>query len=112
MDTFQALSDPTRRAIVAMLAQGERSAGEIRACFTISAPAVSQHLKVLKGAGLVKARADAQRRIYELDPRGIQEIEAWVAEVRAFWNGRLDALERHLANEAKAEGDGKGRSRS
>ena len=106
MDAFQALADPTRRAIVAMLAEGERSAGEIGAAFTISAPAVSQHLKALREARLVKARPEAQRRIYQLDREGIQEVEAWLLEVRQFWNERLDALERHLAAETETERSG------
>jgi DNA-binding transcriptional ArsR family regulator len=93
MDAFQALADPTRRSIVAMLAAGERSAGDIGAEFAITAPAVSQHLKVLREARLVHVRADAQRRIYRLDPDGIAEVRAWLDGVSRFWNPRLDALE-------------------
>jgi DNA-binding transcriptional ArsR family regulator len=78
MDVFQALADPTRRAIVAMLVPGERSAGEIVAAFRITAPAVSQHLKVLRAARLVRVRAEAQRRIYQLDPEGVGKVKAWL----------------------------------
>lgn len=96
MLAFTALSDPTRRRIVELLAQGERSAGELGECFDISAPAVSQHLKVLKEAHLVQVRAEAQRRIYALDPAGFDELEGWVQRIRGFWNERLDVLEQRL----------------
>jgi len=94
---FPALADPTRRHIVEMLAAGELSAGEIAGRFAISAPAVSQHLKVLRRARLVRVRADAQRRIYRLDPEGLAELDRWLAGVRRFWADRLDLLERSLA---------------
>ncbi|WP_163997079.1 metalloregulator ArsR/SmtB family transcription factor [Pyxidicoccus caerfyrddinensis] len=97
MDAFTALSDPTRRRIVELLAGGERSAGELGASFDISAPAISQHLKVLKEARLVQVRAEAQRRIYALDAAGLDELEGWVDRIRGFWNERLDVLERRLA---------------
>ncbi len=96
MLAFTALSDPTRRRIVELLAQGERSAGELGECFEISAPAVSQHLKVLKEAHLVQVRAEAQRRIYALDPTGFDELEGWVRNIRGFWTERLDVLEQRL----------------
>lgn len=96
MHAFAALADPTRRRIVELLGQGERSAGEIVEEFDVSAPAISQHLKALRNAGLVQVRADGQRRIYALDPAGLQEIDAWLASVRRFWGRRLDALEREL----------------
>jgi DNA-binding transcriptional ArsR family regulator len=102
MHAFTALADPTRRQIVEMLATGERSAGEIAERFDVSAPAISQHLKVLKEARLVTVRAEAQRRIYALDTEGIAEIEGWLAGIRRFWNARLDALERQLAAEDQA----------
>ena len=96
MDTFAALADPTRRRIVELLGRGERSAGEIVEEFDVSAPAISQHLKALRDAGLVQVRADAQRRIYALDPAGLAEIDAWLESVRRYWSRRLDALEREL----------------
>ena len=98
MDTFSALADPTRRTIVEALAVGERSFGELAGRFDISRPAVSQHLKVLREAGLVSARADAQRRIYRLEPAGLDEIDGWLDRVRNFWPQRLDSLERALAD--------------
>jgi DNA-binding transcriptional ArsR family regulator len=96
MLAFTALADPTRRQIIEMLAGGERTAGDIARQFEVSAPAISQHLKVLRQARLVRVRADAQRRIYALDATGIGEIDAWLSNVRHFWRGRLDALEHEL----------------
>lgn len=104
MKTFAALSDPTRLGIIELLGAGERTAGEIGALFPISAPAISQHLKTLREAGLVRVRVDAQRRIYSLDPAGLDEMERWFERVRAFWGGRLDALERALRQDGGGEG--------
>ncbi len=99
MDTFVALSDPTRRRIVESLAAGERSFGELSGQFDMSRPAVSQHLKVLRDAGIVSARADAQRRIYRLEPDGLDELEAWLDDVRRFWSASLDRLEEVLGDD-------------
>lgn len=96
MREFAALADPTRRRIVELLSAGECSAGELVDEFDLSAPAISQHLKNLRDAGLVQVRVDAQRRIYTLDPAGLQSIDAWLQDVRKFWGPRLDALEREL----------------
>ena len=96
MDIFAALSDPTRRAIVEFLAHGERTAGSITGAFELSAPAISQQLKALKQAELVSVRVDAQRRIYSLNPQGLQALDGWLERMRRFWDGRLDALEREL----------------
>ena len=93
---FTALADPTRRRILEMLAGGQLAAGEIAGRFTMSPPAISQHLKVLRRANLVRVRTEAQRRIYELEPNGLDELETWLARVRTFWAGRLDELERQL----------------
>lgn len=97
MDRFTALADPTRRRIVEMLGMGAMAAGEISARFEMSAPAISQHLKVLKEAGLVSVEVSGQRRIYRLDPGGLDAFEAWVRQVRSFWTAGLDRLERELA---------------
>lgn len=86
-----------------MLSGGELSAGEITRRFDASAPAISQHLKTLKAARLVRVRIDAQRRIYTIDPDGLAEVDAWLAQVRRFWNPRLDALERELVIAAKKD---------
>lgn len=103
MHSFTALADPTRRRIVELLSRGERSAGDIVNEFDLSAPAISQHLKVLREARLVQMRIDAQRRIYQLDPAGLGEMDAWLREVRSFWSGRLDDLERELRNPQPGE---------
>ncbi len=97
MNSFTALADSTRRDIVSMLARkGELTAGEICKRFEMTAPAISQHLNVLKEARLVRMRKDAQRRIYSLNEAGISEIETWVAEVKAIWHERFDALDDYL----------------
>jgi DNA-binding transcriptional ArsR family regulator len=93
---FAALADPTRRRIVEMLATRELAAGEIARRFDMTPPAVSQHLKQLRDAGLVHVRRDAQRRIYALDPRGLAELDAWIGRYRRFWHDHLDTLEREL----------------
>jgi DNA-binding transcriptional ArsR family regulator len=96
MQAFAALADPTRRRIVEMLATRELAAGDIARRFDMTAPAVSQHLKLLREAKLVHVRRDAQRRIYALDPAGLTEIDAWLARYRRFWGARLASLEREL----------------
>ncbi len=96
MESFTALADPTRRRIVEILAEGPQPAGELAGSFEMSPQAVSQHLKVLRNAQLVRVRVDAQRRIYELDRAGLLELQGWLDGVTRFWEGRLDALERQL----------------
>ncbi|HLK24057.1 MAG TPA: metalloregulator ArsR/SmtB family transcription factor [Caulobacteraceae bacterium] len=103
MDSLTALADPTRRRIIESLAAGPLSSGEIAGRFTVSAPAISQHLKTLRAARLVRVRAEAQRRIYELDPAGLDEMSAWMANIRRFWSARLDALEDQLREEQEHE---------
>ena len=101
MDTFIALADPTRRRIIESLAAGETSFGELADKFEMSRPAVSQHLKVLRKAGIVTARAEAQRRIYRLSDGSLDEIDAWLGKVREFWTKRLDRLEQVLGESGK-----------
>jgi DNA-binding transcriptional ArsR family regulator len=96
MQVFEALADPTRRRIVELLAEEERSVGEVASHFQVSRPAVSRHLRVLREAGVVNARGDAQRRIYRLDPKALGQAEDWLARRREFWEQRLDALAAHL----------------
>lgn len=105
MDTFTAISDPTRRRIIGLLAERELSAGALAENFQMSAPAVSQHLKALKEARLVAVRVDGQRRIYSLNPQGLSEIDSWLDTVRRFWRGRLDALEEALRQPADPKKD-------
>ena len=96
MDAFLALADPTRRRILESLADGESPFGDLADQFEMSRPAVSQHLKVLREAGLVAVRKDAQRRIYRLNPEGLGELDRWLEQVKRFWGPRLDDLERAL----------------
>ena len=86
MDAFEALADPTRRRIIEMLADRELAAGEIARRFDMTPPAVSQHLKILRNADLVRVRLDAQRRMYALEPRGLAELDTWLAPYRRLWN--------------------------
>ena len=103
MRALEALADPTRRAIVELLADRELDAGAIAGRFPVSRPAVSRHLRVLREAGLVRVRPDAQRRVYTLDPEPLAELDAWLDRYRAFWAGRLDALDVHLRRQRRGE---------
>lgn len=97
MDIFVAVAEPTRRAILDLLAEGDRPAGELVAAFpALTQPAVSRHLRVLLEVGLVEVRPEAQRRIYALRPERLAELDAWLRRYRRYWAGRLDALEQHL----------------
>jgi DNA-binding transcriptional ArsR family regulator len=96
MRSLNVLADPTRQRIVEMLATGALSSGEIARRFDVSAPAVSQHLKTLREAKLVRVRAQAQKRFYELDPAGVDELADWINRIRSFWSTKLDALEEEL----------------
>lgn len=99
MSYFSALADPTRQRIFELIAEGEKSSGEIARAFPFKAPTISQHLKVLKEANLVRVRADKQKRFYSVDHQGFEELEAWVLRTKHFWEKRLDALERALEQE-------------
>lgn len=94
MLSFAALADPTRQRIVEMLAGRELGAGEIARRFDMTPPAVSQHLRLLREAGIITVRRDAQRRIYALDPSGLAELDAWLSRFRRFWSTRLEGHER------------------
>ena len=96
MQSLLAIADPTRRRIVELLAVRERTAGELVNEFDMSAPAISQHLKVLREAGLVTVRAEGQSRVQALNPDGLDELDAWLEKTRSIWSRRLDALEREL----------------
>lgn len=99
MNPFVALADPTRRQIFEIIARGETSAGDIVRQFTFKAPTISQHLKVLRQAGLVQVRAAGQRRMYAVDAQGLERMQLWLDRMRAQWGGHLDALERVLDEE-------------
>ncbi|GAB4327149.1 MAG: metalloregulator ArsR/SmtB family transcription factor [Dehalococcoidia bacterium] len=96
--TFAALADPTRRAILAQLAAGERSVTELARPFDISLPAISRHLKVLERAGLISRGRDAQWRPCRLEPTRLRELAEWVEQYRRHWEARLDRLEDYLAD--------------
>lgn len=99
-DLFEALADPTRRRLLDLLSTREHSVGELALALEISQPAVSKQLKLLRTAGLVGVRKDAQRRWYYLCPAPLALVDAWLAPYREFWLQRLDALERHLDKES------------
>ncbi|HVU36486.1 MAG TPA: metalloregulator ArsR/SmtB family transcription factor [Opitutaceae bacterium] len=99
MQSLAAIADPTRRRIVELLAERDRTAGELVKEFDLSAPAISQHLNVLRDAGLVVTRAEGQSRIQSLNPDGFDDLDAWLRKTRALWSSRLDALERELRAE-------------
>ena len=93
---FQALADPSRRAIFESLSRGEAAVKDLTARFDISQPAVSQHLSMLKDAGLVNGRRDGRCVFYRVEPRGIAPLIDWIAHYRAFWTERVDRLEQLL----------------
>ena len=109
MQSLPALADPTRRRIIELLSERERTAGEIVAQFDLSAPAISQHLKVLREAGLTRVRVEGQSRVHMINPEGFNELDAWLEKTRAFWSRRLDLLEAELRkdDEEKAKNEKK-----
>jgi DNA-binding transcriptional ArsR family regulator len=111
--TFQALADPTRRAILAQLAAGERSVTELAAPFDMSLPGISKHLKVLEHAGLITRSRDAQWRPCRLEPKALMTVDTWLDDYRRLWNERFDRLEEYLrelqAKPAHAKGQRKGK---
>jgi len=106
MNSFTAIADPTRRRIVELLAARSLSSGDIAARFEMTPSAISQHLKILREAKLVRKSVVAQRRIYELERGGFDEVEGWLRKVRSFWATRLDALEMALEEEGEHESNG------
>lgn len=101
MHAFDVLGDPVRRRILELLASGEHSSGDIvtiaRREFGISQPAVSQHLRVLRDSGFATVRVDGARRLYTVEAKPMQEVDAWLNQFRAFWDRRLDALATEVA---------------
>jgi DNA-binding transcriptional ArsR family regulator len=94
--TFAIVAEPSRRAILSLLLSAERSVGEIERELQMSQPSVSKHLRVLRDAGFVEARIEAQKRLYRLKPEPLMELDAWLAPFRRFWSKHVDALEKHL----------------
>jgi DNA-binding transcriptional ArsR family regulator len=103
--TFEVLAEPRRREILDLLRARERPVGELVEQLTLTQPTVSKHLRVLREAGLVEVRRDAQRRWYRLRLEPLVEVDAWLAPYRRIWEERLDALERHLATMADTPDD-------
>ncbi len=99
VDTLAVIAEPTRRRILDQLRRGESSVGSLVSTLAVSQPAVSKHLRVLRDAGFVTCRTAAQQRIYRLEPRPLQQLDAWLAPYRRLWETHLDALEAHLDNE-------------
>jgi DNA-binding transcriptional ArsR family regulator len=93
---FDVIAEPSRRAILSLLATSERSVGEIETQLRLPQPTVSKHLRVLREAGFVESQIAAQRRVYRIRPEPLQEVDAWLAPFRELWSARVDALERHL----------------
>jgi DNA-binding transcriptional ArsR family regulator len=109
--SFAVVAEPNRRAILSLLLSSERSVGEIERELRLSQPSVSKHLRVLKEAGFVESRIEAQRRHYRLRPEPLMELDAWLVPFRRFWSKHVDALEKHLDKMAKAP-SGKGKKRT
>ncbi|MDQ2645346.1 MAG: metalloregulator ArsR/SmtB family transcription factor [Myxococcota bacterium] len=101
--SFAIIAEPNRRAILSLLATSEQSVGEIERRLRLPQTSVSKHLRVLREAGFVESRVDAQRRLYRLRPEPLQEVDAWLAQFRRFWSTHVDALERHLDRIAERE---------
>ncbi len=101
MDAFAVLADPTRRSIIEMLSSGDRNAGQIAESFSVSRPAISRHLRVLREAGLVVATERAQQRIYRLQPQQLATVRDWVDRYSSFWEQRLDSLAEHVEERAR-----------
>jgi DNA-binding transcriptional ArsR family regulator len=102
VEAFEVLAEPNRRRILDLLRDRERPVGELVSALTVSQPAVSKHLRVLRDAGLVAARVDAQRRVYRVRTEPLREVDRWLAPYREMWASSLDALEAHL-DEMKEE---------
>jgi DNA-binding transcriptional ArsR family regulator len=93
---FEIIAEPNRRAILSLLAGSQQSVGEIERQLGMPQTTVSKHLRVLRETGFVESTVDAQRRLYQLKPEPLQEVDAWLAPFRLFWSAHIDALERHL----------------
>jgi DNA-binding transcriptional ArsR family regulator len=110
--SFAIIAEPNRRAILKLLASSEQSVGEIERRLRMPQTSVSKHLRVLREAGLVESRVEAQRRVYRIRPEPLKEVDAWLDPFRRFWSAHVDALERHLEHMEMEEGpDGKGKGK-
>jgi len=107
--SFAILAEPSRRAILGLLASSEKSVGESERRLRMPQTSVSKHLRVLREAGFVESRVEAQRRVYQIRPEPLREVDAWLAPFRRFWEAHVDALERHLDRMEPAPRKGKNR---
>lgn len=107
--SFTIIAEPNRRAILSLLASSERSVGELERRLQMPQTSVSKHLRVLREAGFVESRVEAQRRVYRLRPEPLKEVDAWLAPFRHFWSAHVDALERHLDRMEQSPKKGKNR---
>ncbi|MBJ6764515.1 helix-turn-helix transcriptional regulator [Myxococcaceae bacterium JPH2] len=107
--SFAIIAEPNRRAILSLLAASEHSVGELETQLRMPQTSVSKHLRVLREAGFVESRVEAQRRVYRIRPEPLMEVDAWLAPFRRFWNDHLDALERHLDRMGQTPTKGKNR---
>ncbi len=105
MAAFEVLAEPNRRQILDLLMEAERPVGDLVEAMAVSQPSVSKHLRVLREAGLVDVRIDAQRRIYRVRAEPLQEMDEWLRPYRQLWASRLNALERHLEIMKDADGE-------
>jgi DNA-binding transcriptional ArsR family regulator len=105
-ETFAALADPTRRAILARLASGEATVLELAEPFEVSLPAISRHLKVLEKAGLISRGREAQWRPCKIEPEGIERVDRWVDQYRALWDDRFGRMDEYLSTLTKGKPDG------
>jgi DNA-binding transcriptional ArsR family regulator len=103
-DVFNAVADPTRRAILDRLRKGSAPVNELASGFRVSRPAISKHLRVLRSARLVRERKVGRERIYQLEPERIQEVAKWAEEYRVFWHQNITSLKRHLEKRAEENG--------
>jgi len=107
--SFAIIAEPNRRAILGLLAASEQSVGDIERRLRMPQPSVSKHLRVLREAGFVESRVEAQRRVYRIRPEPLMEVDAWLADFRRLWTTHVDALERHLDRMAQKPRKGKPR---
>jgi DNA-binding transcriptional ArsR family regulator len=112
VESFTIIAEPNRRAILSLLAVSERTVGEIERSLDMPQTSVSKHLRVLREAGFVESRVDAQRRVYRVRPEPLMVVDEWLQQFRQFWAGHVDALERHLDQlEQSKQSKSKGKDR-
>ena len=108
MNAFDVLAEPTRRQILDLVREEERSVNELVLDLDMSQPAVSKHLRILRDSGFVRSRVDGQKRMYRVEPKAFVEVEDWLEPYRRMWEDRLDALDRYLASAQGGNGGGSG----